>query len=486
MLFNSVEFLIFFAIIVAAYYRISHQQRWKLLLAGSYYFYMCWRPAYIILIIVSTLVDYICGLRMGRTDDPVKRKRYLALSLICNLGLLFTFKYLNFFGWTVKWFLGYSAAECATPVLDVLLPVGISFYTFQTLSYTIDVYRRERKPEERFGIFALYVSFFPQLVAGPIERSTNLMPQFDRVVKFDGNRVSDGLKQMLWGMFKKVVIADTLAQFVDPVYNNPFSYTGPSFVVATFFFAFQIFCDFSGYSDIAIGSARVMGFDLMKNFDRPYLSESVGEFWRRWHISLSTWFRDYLYIPLGGNRVGSGRHYFNLFIVFLLCGFWHGANWTFVVWGLLHGGYMVAGKLTAPVRESVANAIGLNKFPLVHKLIRIFSTFLLVCLAWVFFRAQTVMEAWYILTHLFTGWNSLVFEHNTQGLYILGSYRFFMTSLILIAIMEGVHILQKNNSITDMLNQKPIWVRWPIYYILVISILLLGNFNNQEFIYFQF
>lgn len=486
MLFNSVGFLVFFTIIVAIYYRLKHPQRWKLLLASSYYFYMCWRPAYIILIVISTLIDYYCGLAMGRANDNKKRKICLILSLCSNLGLLVTFKYLNFFGWTVKCFLGYSQAECAAPILDVLLPVGISFYTFQTLSYTIDVYRRSRDPESRLGIFALYVSFFPQLVAGPIERSTRLMPQFDNHVKFDYNHVVSGLKLMLWGMFKKVVIADNLSQFVDPVYSNPTDFAGPSFMIATVFFAFQIYYDFSGYSDIAIGSARVLGFNLMKNFDRPYFAKSITEFWRRWHISLSTWFRDYLYIPLGGNRVSPARNYMNLFIVFLLCGLWHGANWTFVIWGVLHGFYLISERLTLDYRALLVKKMSLDKMGALLKVMRVLITFVLVCFAWIFFRAQNLNDAWYIVTHLFSGWDSVLFGYDLQPVLILGSYKFFVTVVILIGFTETVYLMQRKGSVVEMLNQKPIWLRWSVYYILVISIVLLGNFSSQEFIYFQF
>lgn len=479
MLFNSVEFILFFVLISAVYFRMPHEHRWKLLLAGSYYFYMCWKPAYIILMVVSTLIAYYCGLKIGEARNPASKKTYLAVSLFSLLGLLFIFKYLNFFGWTVKWFLGCSATECAQPVLDILLPVGISFYTFQTLSYTIDVYRGLQPPEKRLGIFALYVSFFPQLVAGPIERSTHLLPQFNREMVFDPKQVRSGLQYILWGMFKKVVIADNLALFVNPVYTHPLDYTGPSFVVATFFFAFQIFCDFSGYSDIAIGTARILGFDLMQNFNKPYHAASVGEFWRRWHISLSTWFRDYLYIPLGGNRTHPFRHYLNLCIVFLVCGLWHGANWTFVIWGALHGAYMVLERLTQSSRPETQR-------PSPLKPLRIAITFCFVCFAWIFFRARNVGDAWYIVTHLFSGWGTVLADHNYSPIYILGSHRFFLTALLLIILLEAVHLMQRQTDLSELFDRGPIWIRWPVYYVLTLGILLLGSFSNQEFIYFQF
>ncbi|MCE7945771.1 MAG: MBOAT family protein, partial [Chlorobi bacterium CHB1] len=309
MLFHSLEFIIFFPVVVAIYFLAPLRFRQFFLLLASYYFYMCWKAEYAVLILLSTGIDYVAALHMHKTSG--------------RGNIFYEF-----------------------PLFDILLPVGISFYTFQTLSYTIDVYRSEKTPERNFIKFALYVTFFPQLVAGPIERSTRLLPQFDHEHKFDANRVVSGLRLMLWGFFKKLVIADRLALYVNEVYNNPADYTGLPVIIATYFFAFQIYCDFSAYSDIAIGAARVLGFDLMKNFRQPYLAQSIGEFWKRWHISLSTWFRDYLYIPLGGNRVSRLRWYVNLMAVFLISGLWHGANWTFVVWGALHGSYFVLSLLT--------------------------------------------------------------------------------------------------------------------------------------------
>ncbi len=480
MLFNSRDFLVFFAIVVALYYSLAHRKRGILLLIASYYFYMSWQPAYIVLILTSTVAAYLCGLKMGPGVDKRSRKAYLIISLVCNLGLLFVFKYLNFFGYTVKTMLGYSPVEAAAPVLNVLLPVGISFYTFQTLSYTIDVYRGDREPETRLGQFALYVSFFPQLVAGPIERSTRLLPQFDREVQFDYERVTDGLRLMLWGMFKKVVIADTAAKLVDPVYGDLTAHQGPALATATFLFAFQIYCDFSGYSDIAIGAAKVLGFDLMENFHRPYFAKSIREFWRRWHISLSTWFRDYLYIPLGGNRVSEMRHYFNLTIVFLLCGLWHGASWTFVVWGALHGMFMVVGGATAQLRERISAAVGLDRVPEIHKVVKIVVTFGLTCFAWIFFRAQNISDAWYVISHLATGWDDL------SGTYILDTPVALIVVLTAIAIMEIVHFVQRGGPVREKLKAGPVWLRWGFYYAAVIAILLLGSSEGQEFIYFQF
>jgi len=342
MLFNSLAFLVFYPIVLILYFLIPGlRARNLLLLAASYFFYMFYRPEYALLMLASTLVDYYAAIGMERHDRPAYRRFFLGMSLFGNLGMLFFFKYFNFFNENLGSLAQLVGIPYAPAHLDLLLPVGISFYTFQTLSYTIDVYRRDMKAEHDFWQFALYVSFFPQLVAGPIERSTNLLPQFRDVKAFQVERAVSGLRIMLWGFFKKVVIADRLAVVVNTIYAEPEKWSGIYLIIGTLAFAFQIYCDFSGYSDIAIGGARIMGFSLMKNFDRPYHAKSVTEFWRRWHISLSTWFRDYLYFPLGGNRKGYARTSFNLFVIFLVSGLWHGARWTFVIWGALNGLAMV-------------------------------------------------------------------------------------------------------------------------------------------------
>ena len=340
MVFNSVKFLFFFVIVITIYFSIPHRFRWIWLLGASYYFYMSWKPLYIFLIVITTLITYYAAIRMGQTDLRSRRKKFLFFSLLSNLGLLFVFKYYNFFNDSLRTLFQEYHLFYRIPSFDLILPLGISFYIFKSLSYTIDVYRGDKAPERHLGFFALYVSFFPQLLAGPIERATRFLPQLYEKFDFDYPRVTKGLKLMLWGLFQKMVIADNLATLVDSVYNDPSHHQGISLILATFFFAFQIYCDFSGYSDIAIGAAQVLGIKTMDNFNRPYFSKSIPEFWRRWHISLSTWFRDYFYIPLGGNRVSIPRWYFNLFFVMLICGFWHGANWTFIVWGGLHGFYL--------------------------------------------------------------------------------------------------------------------------------------------------
>lgn len=427
---------------------------------------------------ISTVIDYISGIKIYETKSRQIKKAFLLLSLFTNLGLLFAFKYFNFFSDSFRAILQQFSIQLNPLTLQVLLPVGISFYTFQTLSYTIDVYRGKLKPERHLGIFAVYVSFFPQLVAGPIERATNLLPQFYKKQVFKYKRVTDGMKLMLWGFFKKVVIADRLAIVVDTVFNNVGDYSGFSFVIAILFFAFQIYCDFSGYSDIAIGSAQIMGIKLMDNFRRPYFSRSISEFWKRWHISLSSWFKDYLYIPLGGNRVSIPRWYLNLLIVFIVSGLWHGANWTFVVWGALHGFYLIMEIFLNPVKEKISQIIKSKK---ILAAIEMFITFILVNIAWVFFRANSLSDAIYILRNIFTEWNLNISELGL-GIGWLG----FVYALMIIGFMEFIHIIQEHRSIRQFLSSKPILLRWSIYIFIVIMILLFGVFDNTEFIYFQF
>ncbi len=351
MLFNTLNYLCFFPIVVLVYFLLATKLRWIWLLFASYFFYMCWKPEYALLIFTSTLVTWVSSLLIHKYESLGKKKFFLVSSLLINLGILFFFKYYGFFQLNTNGLLSYLNININLPNFDILLPVGISFYTFQALGYTIDVYQKKIKPELNLGKYALFVSFFPQLVAGPIERSTHLLPQFSQKFTFDYDRIKDGLIIIIWGLVKKVVIADRLAMFVNPVYDNPTAYSGLNLILATVFFAFQIYADFSSYSDIAVGSAKVMGFDLMENFRRPYLAKTIGEFWRRWHISLSTWFRDYLYLPLGGSRVSKLCYFRNILIIFVVSGIWHGASWNFLVWGALHGFYMIFGGLLMHIRN---------------------------------------------------------------------------------------------------------------------------------------
>ncbi len=480
MLFNSLHFAIFFPIVVALYFALAHEKRWILLLAASLYFYMAWNPAYVVLLLTATAINFWAGARIGASNDPRARKLYLVTGVSTSLAILFFYKYFNLFNETLR--AGFTWAGLPYPVssLHFLLPVGISFYTFHTLTYTIDVYRGIQKPENRFGIFALFVSFFPQLVAGPIARSSMLMPQFDERHEFDYRLAASGLKLMAWGFFKKLVIADHLTAYVDQVYGAPQDFSGPVLVMATVFFAFQIYCDFSGYTDIAIGSARIMGFRLMLNFNHPYVSKNVREFWRRWHISLSTWFRDYFYVSLGGNRVPVPRWYLNLFLTFLVSGLWHGASWTFVAWGALHGLYVVVGTATEPLRRRFAEATGLARMPRLHHTLQLLITFSLVTLAWVFFRARSLGEAMTVLARLPVGMSSF------RDLYLdLGAYSFWV-SIASIVVLEAVQYWQRNGDVVEWVSERPVLVRWSLYYALIVAILVFGEFGGQDFVYFQF
>jgi D-alanyl-lipoteichoic acid acyltransferase DltB (MBOAT superfamily) len=449
---------------------------------------MAFIPRYIAILAVTILIDYFAALwivRPGLTQR--KRKGILTISILSTCLVLFVFKYCNFFNsnlGAVARFLGWNYPIAA---LKIILPIGLSFHTFQSLSYVIEVYRGNQKPQRHFGIYALYVMFYPQLVAGPIERPQNLIHQFYEEHSFDYQRVVDGLKLMTWGMFKKVVIADRLAIAVNQVYGHPREYTGLPLIVATIFFAFQIYCDFSGYSDIAIGAAQVMGFRLMDNFNRPYFSKSIAEFWKRWHISLSTWFRDYLYIPLGGNRAKTWRWQLNLFITFLVSGVWHGANWTYIAWGGLNGFYLMCSLWSRHIRQSFCHAVGLDRFPVFHKYLRMGVTFSLVCVAWIVFRANTISEACYIFTHLFQGvhrgWKPIGASRVLQmGL----SRDELVVAVFAIVLMEVVHAIQRHRDIRQMLSERPAWIRWSVYLPLVFGIVLFGILGTQQFIYFQF
>ncbi len=480
MLFNSLDFLVFFPIVVAIYFVIPQKFRWILLLIASYYFYMSWNAKYIILIVFSTVIDYFAGLYMPRIKSQSKKKMLLSLSLFTNLGLLFSFKYFNFFSENLNLFFEKISISHSIPNFNVLLPVGISFYTFQTLSYTIDVYKGIKTPEKHFGKFALFVSFFPQLVAGPIERSERLLPQFHRKVYFDYERIKNGLILMVWGLFKKVVIADRIAEYVDVIYTNPEHFNGLQNLLATVFFSFQIYCDFSGYSDIAIGTAMVLGYELMTNFKRPYLARNIREFWKRWHISLSTWFRDYLYIPLGGNRVVKWRWYFNLFMTFLISGLWHGANWTFVVWGGLHGLYQVVGILTDKTRNKLKDSFGLRQNKYIHSFIETITTVALAWFAWIFFRANNVGDAFTVIKQIFTS------DYATAAVNVFQFRVDFVFSIIAISLLFIVELFEEHYSLGDKLKQSHSGLKWFLLFAVIIAIMVLGKWEEANFLYFQF
>jgi len=470
MLFNSFAFLIFFPAVVLLYYLLPHRFRWFFLLAASYYFYMNWQPVYAIMIFTSTIITWTFGVLIEKSHTRNRKRLFLTISQLINFGILFTFKYFNFINESVFAVMDAMNIRWTVPNLDLLLPVGISFYTFQAVGYTIDVYRGEIKAEKHLGIYALFVSFFPQLVAGPIERTKNLLPQFRLKHSFDPARLESGLKQMIWGFFMKVVVADRLSLLVNAAYNNVDAHNGTTLLIATFFFAFQIYCDFAGYSNIAIGAARIMGFDLMTNFRRPYFSTNIGEFWHRWHISLSTWFRDYVYIPLGGNKVSESRKYLNIFVTFVVSGIWHGANWTFVIWGGLHGLYNTTQKFLG------IDKIRFKKLTALKGTL-IIANFILVLLAWVFFRANSTTDAFDILGKIFTN-PGIPFKENMTT-YIYGIFG------LLILMMKEISEEYFPNSNLFFESKKPIIGAFASAVIIVI-ILSIGVFDGGQFIYFQF
>ncbi|MCL4138179.1 UNVERIFIED_CONTAM: hypothetical protein GTU68_064966 [Idotea baltica] len=493
MLFNSLHFLAFFPIVVTIYFLLAPKWRWVLLLLASYYFYMSWKAEYIVLIIISTLIDYFAANRMAKIPNRAGRKKYLYLSLLSNLGILFGFKYFNFFSDNVQSVIDQFSWTYSFPELSFLLPVGISFYTFQTLSYTIDVYYDRLKPEKHLGIFAVYVSFFPQLVAGPIERAGKLLPQFRETFHFNYDRIKLGCILMLWGFFKKIAIADRLAEFTNPVYNNPAGYDAISTLIATYAFAFQIFCDFSGYSDIAIGCALVLGYQLMENFRRPYYSLSIREFWTRWHISLSTWFRDYVYIPLGGNRVVQWKMYYNLMLTFLISGLWHGANWTFIIWGGLHGLYLIIERVGKGFFDGLINRSKGILGGSITYLLNVFIIFHLALFAWIFFRVNHIGDAWIILSNICSfDITNPVGELMT---WLDKSKRpafFGLNNLIIafacFAVMQFIHICQERGwDFKQLAFKQSLIVRWSFYTIILFMIINFGKFlGKSDFIYFQF
>ena len=496
MLFNSLHYLVYFPLVVLGYFACPPRLRWVVLLTASYYFYMCWRIEYTLMLVFITVLDYWAALDMVKhPPGSLRRKVPLVVSMIGNLGLLFTFKYWNFFHETAAQVLGAFGASWHAPVLGMLLPVGISFHTFQSVSYNIDVYRGKVPAERHFGVFALFVAYFPQLVAGPIERASHILHQLRESHAFDFTRIVRGLQLATWGMFKKVVVADRLAVVANGVYNDLPGHSPAHAVIATVFFAFQIYCDFSGYTDIARGSAEVLGVKLVRNFDRPYFSASIGEFWRRWHISLSTWFRDYVYLPLGGNRVAVPHWLFNLFITFLVSGLWHGAKWTFVIWGALNGLYLIAEILLRTPGRAAAKALRLDRVPGLARALGIPVTFALTCFAWIFFRANTLEDALRVVGMVPAGLAALaapLARLDAVGLYAqlrgIGlQQEDFVVAFASIGVLVGVDALGTRFDLRDLVARQPWPLRWGVYYASIASILLFGAFNSaQQFIYFQF
>jgi alginate O-acetyltransferase complex protein AlgI len=464
MLFNSIQFLIFFLIVTTTYFLIPHKYRWFLLLTASCIFYAAFIPIYLVILFGTIIIDYIAGIQIEKATGS-KRKYFLVLSLVANIGVLAVFKYYNFFIDNTNFILEQlNITTQGLSYLSIALPIGLSFHTFQAMSYTIEVYRGNVPAERNFGIYSLYVMFYPQLVAGPIERPQAILHQFYEEKHFEFNRVVVGLERILWGLFKKVVVSDLLGIYTDSIFNHYQSNTGLTLLVATYSFAFQIYCDFSGYSDIALGTAQVMGFKLMENFSLPYFSKSVTEFWRRWHISLSSWLRDYLYISLGGNRKGTLKTYSNLMATMLIGGLWHGASWNFIIWGFLNGAYLSIERiLNIKARSS-------ESYSFFGRLFRVALTFNLICLTWIFFRANTFKQGWYIFWNLRIQ-DTGIFASMIMGVAILLTFEYLYLRKYLIA------------NITPNLG----WKR-PLLFSITLLFLIIGFgvSGGDQFIYFQF
>lgn len=483
MLFTTFYFLVFFISVCFLYFFLPHRWRWLVLLLASYYFYACVQVYYVGLLIFVSLVGYFTTILMDREQETSRKKIYLLLSIFLNIGILFFFKYFNFFSASIS---GPIAGffNIAIPVinLNLILPIGLSFYVFQALSYSIDVYWGKKTPERHFGIFSLYISFFPQLLAGPIERSTHLLPQFFQKHNFDHLRVKKGLLLILWGFFKKLVIADRLALIINQVYHNPESYSGISLLMASFFYAFQLYCDFSGYSDIAIGTARVLGFDLIKNFNLPYFASSLSKFWQRWHISLSSWLMDYVYTPLVISKRNWGKFavIYGIFVALILCGLWHGANWTFVVFGFLHALALTVEFLTKNIRKKLSRFIPYS----FYKSGGIIFTFCFFCFTLIFFRSDSIYQAGYIIKHILSHCNPNLFIAevlNIWGIQKIGLSMFLILFLIIVELLQYIKCIS-----VDWLSEQSILLRWSVYYFLILSIIFFQVHDSTKFIYFNY
>ncbi len=494
MLFNSIHFLIFFPIVAALYLVLPKKAKYIWLLLASYYFYMSWNPRYVVLILSTTVITYICGRLIEKTGKPAAKKLCMAVGFTINFGLLFFFKYFDFFLSSLSKVLGTVGISSIENPFDFLLPVGISFYTFQAVGYCIDVYRGETKAEKNFIKYALFVSFFPQLVAGPIERSKNLLTQIDEMGKrrlWDRDKIVSGFGMMLWGLFMKMVIADRVSLFVDGIFGNIYTIGFFEGVFGAIGFSLQIYADFAGYSAIAIGAARFMGFELMENFNTPYFATSISDFWHRWHISLSTWFRDYLYIPLGGNRKGKARKYLNIMITFLVSGLWHGASWGFVLWGGIHGFCQVMGNILKPVREKITDALKLNRKSFSFHFGQILITDIIVGFAWIFFRANSVEVAFKYIAKMFTRFNPWVLFDESMFSWGLDRPEMGILMIAVIAlIIVSVIRYKKGIDIGTFLLKQDLWFRWAVFIILILAVIVYGeygiNFDSNKFIYFDF
>ena len=486
MTFNSWQFLLFYPIVALLYFLLPKRTKWIMLLIASYYFYMCYQAELVFLIFGTTLISWLTSFVIERSDKKAVRRVCLTVTLVICLGVLFFYKYFNFLSGSLAGLITLFGGSVTPFELDLLLPVGVSFYTFQTLSYVIDVYRGDIKCERNFFFYALFVSFFPQIVAGPIERPGNLIPQLKEPKGWNSRDALVGAKYMAVGFFKKVAVADLLSSHVAAVYNSPEDAGALAVIIATALFAVQIYCDFSGYTDIATGAARIMGIRLMKNFDHPYTAVTIKEFWSRWYISLSSWFKDYLYFPLGGSRCKRWRHLFNLMVVFLVSGLWHGAAWTYVIWGALHGLYQIVGVLTIKKRNELLDAIGIGKDSLAVRIFRRAAVFILVSFAWIFFRAGSIGDAFYLVSRLFSGWGvgisdqlSMMDLDLTAALLSVLS----IATLILIDRMEKEDTAIGENS--ACLTSRGAFIYY-VWMIMLAWAILLAKGEGSTFIYFQF
>jgi alginate O-acetyltransferase complex protein AlgI len=503
MFFNSIDFLIFFILFLPVYFSVPHKGKWLVLLTASYFFYGYWNPGYLLFLVIPTVFVYAAARGIDTAGKKLQKRLFLLLGLLSGLTLLVVFKYSDFVGSSLHFLLGIFKKNVShyNP-LNLILPIGISFYSFKLASYIIDVYNEKLKPEKHFGHFSLYASFFPQILAGPIDRAVNLIPELKKKICFDYQRVTSGLKLVLWGFFKKIVIADHLAVTVNRVYNNVNSYEGLPLLAAAFFYSIQIYCDFSGYSDIAIGIARILGFKSMDNFDSPYFSKDIKQFWNKWHISLSTWLRDYLFLPIAYAtmrkipastlvkvKVETWGYIVGMFITMFLGGLWHGASWTFVLWGVIHGLYLIASHTTKKIRKKIVKNIKLNKAPRLHRWIKIFITFNMVSLAWIFFRAKTIPDAFYVVSHLFTNIGKQlasanvldVVKHTLQLNEV--DLSIILLSILLLCIVDFIEI---KRDIIETIARKPLLLRWTLYCTVIFFILWFGEFKQVKFIYFQF
>jgi alginate O-acetyltransferase complex protein AlgI len=488
MYFNSLDFAVFLPIVFLLYWYLLNKNlklQNLLVVIASYVFYGWWEWKFLFLVLFSTIVDYFIGYVLAGEENQNKRKVLLWTSITVNIGFLWFFKYYNFFIDNFVTAFSFFGMPMNSNSLNIILPVGISFYTFQTLSYTIDVYNKKLEPTKDFIAFSAFVSFFPQLVAGPIERATNLLPQFHTKRSFDYSKAADGMRQILWGLFMKVVIADNCAEYANLIFNNSGDHRGSTLILGALFFTFQIYCDFSGYSNIAIGTSRLFGFNLKQNFKFPYFSRDIAEFWRNWHISLSTWFRDYLYIPLGGSQVGLLKKIRNIFIIFIVSGFWHGANWTFIVWGILHAFYFLPLLLMKTNRKNIEVVAQNKAFPNVKEFLQMVSTFCITAFAWIFFRAENINHSLSYILRLFSGLFSKQYYVETYNLIFWEIGYALPILIILFMIMEWVG-REQQYALEKIGEGFPRLIRWLIYSVIIVVIIFFINQRHSPFIYFQF